>query len=270
MRGTSVAPRLQPAMPVQLNYRDYGAGPPLLVLHGLFGSAGNWRSVARELGRQRRVYTLDLRNHGDSPHAPAMDYDSMAGDLLAFMQREGLERAAVLGHSMGGKAAMRFALTHPERVERLVVVDVAPAASEEDHSPLIDAMQNLDLSGLQRRSDADDALAASIPESGVRMFLLQNLVADDGGFRWRIHLDAIERGLPDIRGWPDTPAGAAYAGPVLFVRGGRSSYVRDEHEAVIRKLFPDVRLVSVAQAGHWVHADQPARFVEVVRDFLGG
>lgn len=255
-------------MTVELAYRETGDGPPLLVMHGLFGSGTNWRSIAKELAAERRVFTLDLRNHGNSPHADHMDYRSMAEDVSSFMDRQGLERAALIGHSMGGKTAMQLALNAPRRVECLIVVDIAPVVAEEDHTPYISAMQNMDPAQLTRRSDADAELAAAIPEAGARSFLLQNLVSEGGRFRWRLNLDAIEACLPELADFPDPPADATYTGPTLFVRGAASPYVRAEHTALIKRLFPRAEIRSVDGAGHWVHVDKPREFLALVRDFL--
>ena len=255
-------------MPIELAYKEYGRGPATLLLHGLFGSGTNWRSVARRGSDRRRMITVDLRNHGESPHTDTMDYPAMAADVRTLMDGLGLGQATVLGHSMGGKTAMQLALESPERVERLVVVDIAPVASEENHTSLIDAMQNLDLARIERRADADRDLRESIPEPGVRQFLLQNLIEDDSGFRWRIDLDAIERSMPELSGFPGFGADSAFPGEVLFVRGETSSYVRPEHHPVIRGFFPRARIESIEGAGHWVHADNPSRFLDVVGGFL--
>lgn len=257
-------------MTVELAYRETGSGSPLLIMHGLFGSGTNWRSIAKELGARHRVFMLDLRNHGSSPHTESMDYRSMAEDVRAFLDRKSLERAALLGHSMGGKTAMQLALAEPRRIARLIVVDIAPVPAEEDHSPYITAMQNLDFERIRRRTEADAELAATIPEAGVRTFLLQNLVNDNGHFRWRLNLDAIEASLAELADFPAQPSAAAYAGPTLFVRGAQSPYVRAEHYPVIERLFPTAQVRSVDGAGHWVHADRPQEFLTLVGAFLNG
>lgn len=243
-------------------------GPVVVVLHGLLGSSTNWRGVARTLAEHARVFCLDARNHGASPHAPGMSYADMADDVRAFMDASGLERAALVGHSMGGKTAMRLALESPERVERLVVVDIAPVSSPSDHLPLLDAMARLDPAAIGSRGEADRALEPAVPDAGVRQFVLQNLVRDSRGFAWRIDLPAIRAALPDILDFPAPPAGTHYAGPTLFLRGERSSYVLAEHDTAIRTLFPTARIVGVPGAGHWVHAEQPARFLELLGEFL--
>lgn len=253
---------------VTLSHQRIGDGPPLIVLHGLFGSGTNWRGVARALADCRTVHLLDARNHGASPHVAQMDYAALAGDVAAYLDDAGIASADVLGHSMGGKTAMRLALDAPARVSRLIVVDIAPASSGSDHLPLIDAMLAMPVQRYTRRAEADAALAATVAEPTLRAFLLQNLAAHDGGMRWRINLSAIRDAMPALLGF-EPPPQRHYPGPALFVRGALSDYVRDEHLAAIRALFPAARLESIAGAGHWVHAEQPQRFVALVRHFLG-
>ncbi|MCW5575034.1 MAG: alpha/beta fold hydrolase [Burkholderiales bacterium] len=240
---------------------------PLLVLHGLFGSGTNWRAVARALGRHRRVLLVDARNHGSSPHSSTMDYPAMAGDVRELMRRQGLARAALLGHSMGGKTAMTLALESPALVERLVVVDIAPTRSPGDHAPLLAAMAGLDLSRVQRRSDADALLADAVDSQGLRAFLLQNLVSDGKGFRWRLNLAAIEASLPALLDFPALP-GHRFEGPALFVRGERSEYLRDAHRDALVNRFPAAELLTVPRAGHWIHSENMDGFLEAVEPFL--
>lgn len=249
-------------MGVPLSFKTEGsAGPPLLILHGLLGSASNWRTIARRLSTHHRVYTLDLRNHGQSPHADTMTYPEMAGDVLDFLDREGMDAATLLGHSMGGKTAMTLALGAPERVRALVVVDIAPSVSRHDHVPVLEAMAGLDLSRVARRADADAMLAARIPDAGMRMFVLQNLASGAEGFAWRINLPAIEASMPALLDFPLGPDASPYPGPTRFVRGAASDYIEPDDEPVIRTWFPAARIVTVPDAGHWVHADQPEGFL---------
>lgn len=258
-------------MPLDLAAAEFGAGPPVLVLHGLFGSGLNWRSIAQRLAERRRVFTLDLRNHGASPWADRMGYAEMAEDVRAFAARRGLGPVALIGHSMGGKVAMTLALASPEAVERLVVVDIAPVVNPPTLLAYVRAMRALDLSRLRRRAEADPLLAGTIANPAERAFLLQNLVAGpDGSLRWRLNLAAIERSMPEIVGWPEPPAGAAYRGPTLFVAGGRSDYVRAEHRPAITLLFPKARIATIPEAGHWVHAERPEAFLATVVPFLDG
>ena len=245
-----------------------GERPPVVIMHGLLGSARNWSSLARQLGATRRVFALDLRNHGASPWADEMNYDQMAEDVRAFLAHQGLPAAAVIGHSMGGKVAMRLALAHGEQVLRLVVVDIAPVAYHRAFHAYVEAMRALDLSQISRRAEADALLADQIDDAGVRGFLLQNLVNGEDGLVWRVPLDALARNMPDILGFPGPRDDERYEGPTLFVTGGRSDYVRPEHHAGILRLFPNARFETIPDAGHWVHAEQPQKFFEVVGSFL--
>ena len=246
---------------------EAGDGPPLVLLHGLFGSARNFGAVQRHLAARFRVIALDLRNHGDSPHAATMTYDAMAEDVAETLARLGVGPAVVVGHSMGGKAAMRLALGRPGVVARLVVVDIAPAVSPPDLRGYVQAMMALDLAPGLTRAEADAALAAAVPSAAVRGFLLQNLKFGDAP-AWRLGLAEIAAAMPAIEGW-EAPEGARFDGPCLFVRGERSDYVRPEHRETIRALFPAVRFAMVKGAGHWVHAENPAGFLAVVESFAG-
>ena len=249
-------------MAVALSSRSQGAaGPPVVILHGLLGSGSNWRSIARRLAQTHRVYTPDLRNHGDSPHADGMSYPAMAEDLRAFLDGQGLDAATLIGHSMGGKVAMRLALETPARVQRLVVVDIAPTVSQHDHLPVLSAMASLDLGRVRRRADADALLAGTLPDAGLRQFVLQNLASTPSGFAWRVNLAAIEAGMADLLDFPVEPDAPPYPGPAQFIRGGLSDYVTPADEVVIRELFPRAEIVTIEGAGHWVHAEQPARFL---------
>lgn len=266
---------------LQLATRHYGAdasatgdasaagaaspGEPMLLLHGLFGSAVNWHGIASRLGAGRELLAVDLRNHGASPHAPRMDYPAMAEDLHALLDARGWPAATVVGHSMGGKAAMALALGWPERVRRLVVVDVAPVAYGHSFMPLIDAVRRLDLARIDRRADADRLLAAELPEPAVRALLLQNLVRRDAGFGWRIDWDVIAANHEAIVGFPADLQSRRAQMPALFIRGGASDYVLAEHLPLIESMFPAAKLHTIAGAGHWVHVDRPDELVALLR-----
>jgi pimeloyl-ACP methyl ester carboxylesterase len=256
-------------MTVELAYQATGEGPPVVILHGLLGSARNFATIARQLGETHRVFCLDLRNHGESPWAEGMGYGEMALDVAAFLERHDLPSAAVIGHSMGGKVAMRLALGHPQRVARLIAVDIAPVAYGHTFAGYLEAMAGLDLAATTRRADFDAAMAAAVPEPGVRAFLLQNLVRSGAGFAWRVNLAALRANLAAIMGAPDDGTAPPYQGPTLFLAGGRSPYVQAEHRPAIERLFPRVELVTIEAAGHWVHAERPAEFLAAVRRFLG-
>jgi pimeloyl-ACP methyl ester carboxylesterase len=269
----------------RLAVRTVGAGGPWVVfVHGLFGQGKNWTTIAKGLSDRHRVALVDLPNHGHSPWTDRVDYVDMAEQLAAELARFG-EPVTLVGHSMGGKVAMQLALRRPELLRALVVVDVSPTEypvadartedPDEELSPFADfiaAMKALDLDALQRRDDADRALRDAVPSSMVRSFLLQSLVRagprGGGGWRWRLNLDALDRDLEALRGFPDPPAGAQFGGPVLWIAGANSHYVLPEDRDHMLALFPATRLVRIKNAGHWVHAEQPEVFVETLRVFL--
>jgi esterase len=257
-------------MAVALAFQQHGSGPPVLILHGLFGSSGNWTAVARLLGERFRVFALDLRNHGASPWAERMEYPAMAEDVAEFMTANGLSKAAIIGHSLGGKVAMTLALTQPQRVDRLVVVDIAPVPRPTTHAAYAEAMRALDLRGVSRRGAADALLKPRIANDAERMFLLQNLVPGADGLRWRINLDAILNGMAAISGFPDFAPGTTYPGPVLVIRGALSGYIEERDLDAFARLFPAFRLVTIAGAGHWVHAERTEPFLDAVTPFLAG
>jgi len=254
---------------MHLNYETYGDGPPLVILHGLFGSLENWRTVAKQLAADFRVYLLDLRNHGRSPHSDVFDYPAMAGDVKEFLQQHDLRSVFLMGHSMGGKVAMQCAVTWPQLVQKLVVVDMAPKPYNPQHREILDALLSLHLERYTERRAVDVALSDAIPDTGIRLFLLKNLVTNEAGrFTWRINLEAISRNYDELVQGIDT--GSAFDGPTLFIKGENSNYVRPEDATLIRRLFPAARLLTVPAAGHWVHADNPGFFVHSVVSFLIG
>jgi pimeloyl-ACP methyl ester carboxylesterase len=252
---------------MKLNYRRSGSGPPLLLLHGLFGSLANLQTLGRALADTRDVIAVDLRNHGASPHGPGMSYAAMAGDLRELLDRLNVPSAALLGHSMGGKAAMRFALDYPDRTDVLIVLDIAPRAYAPHHEAEFDAMQALEPAAYSSRAQLDAALAERLQDAQNRQFLLTNIQRDaDGRFGWRLDLDAIRAGYDEIVAAVDSDT--SYSGPALFVRGERSQYVSERDGATIRRLFPHAVIETVAGAGHWVHAEQPQEVARIVREFL--
>lgn len=251
-----------------LGYDTYGTPtglPTLLVAHGLFGSARNWGAIARRMAADRQVVVVDMRNHGRSFRAGTQSYPDMAADLAEVIGAVG-GPVDLVGHSMGGKAAMHLALTHPDLVRRLVVADIAPAAYGHSQSQLITAMRGLDLSGLSSRTDADRRLAAEVPDPGVRAFLLQSLDLKEDPPRWRLNLDVLEAEMDRIVGWPGT--GGTFGGRTLFLTGAESDYVRPEHRAEIKRLFPAAVFAKLPGAGHWLHADKPREFEAALRAFL--
>lgn len=240
--------------------------PPLLIAHGLFGSARNWGVIARRLADRREVLAVDMRNHGDSPRCPTQSYADMAADLAEVIRAHG-GRADVLGHSMGGKAAMMLALTDGALVNRLIVADIAPVAYSHDQTRHITAMRALDLTGLASRAEADQRLAATVTDPALRAFFLQSLDLKSTPPGWRINLDVLEAEMPKIIGWPQVAG--RFDGPTLFLSGALSHYVLPEYRDAIRALFPGARFAKLPGAGHWLHAEKPREFEETVRVFLG-
>jgi esterase len=246
--------------------REAGSGPALCLLHGLFGAARNFGALQQRLRAQFRVIALDLRNHGASPHAPGMTYGTMAEDVRETLAAMWALPAMLLGHSMGGKVAMRLALARAEAVRALVVADIAPIPYPPHHREMAAAMRALPLAAGMTRQAADAALTDAVPEPAMRGFLLQNLITGEKP-SWRNGLDEIAAAMSDIEDFP-VPAGAKYEGPALFVAGERSDYIRREHHALIRALFPAARFATVPNAGHWLHADNLAGLLSVVEPFL--
>ncbi|MCB5411374.1 alpha/beta fold hydrolase [Pseudogemmobacter faecipullorum] len=240
--------------------------PPLVIAHGLYGSARNWNVIARRLADQRDVVAVDMRNHGESPRADSQSYADMAADLAEVIQRLG-QPVDLLGHSMGGKAAMQLALTQGDLLRRLVVADIAPVAYSHDQSHYAKAMQALDLHDLGSRGEADRRLTALIDDPALRAFFLQSLdLKAESGPRWRLNLPVLEAEMAKIVGWPGTRG--HFSGPALFLTGALSPYVRPEHRDEIQARFPAARFARLAGAGHWLHADKPREFEETIRVFL--
>ncbi|MEQ6917420.1 alpha/beta fold hydrolase [Halomonas aquatica] len=254
-------------MPTDLNFIDTGGDDtPLVIVHGLLGSADNWRSHLKQWQRRHRVIAVDLRNHGKSPHVAGMSYDAMAEDLLAVLDRLDVKRAHLLGHSMGGKVVISLARLAPARAASLIVADIAPVAYGHDHDNVFAALRCVEAGEPTNRREADALLAEHVEESAVRLFLATNLERDDAGIlRLRIGLDEIQGDYETIMG---VPAGAgAYDGPTLVLRGDQSRYVTDEMLPVLREVLPQAEIQTL-KAGHWLHAEQPAAFQAAVNGFL--
>ncbi|RNI30234.1 alpha/beta fold hydrolase [Rufibacter immobilis] len=253
---------------MELNYKQQGQGQPLLILHGLFGTLDNWQTLGRQFAETFNVYLLDLRNHGRSPHSQEFSYQLMTDDLLEFIEQHQLQDAMIIGHSMGGKVAMNFALQHPDKLAKLLVADIAPKAYPPHHDEIIAGFRSIDLNSLQSRQEADAQLAQKVDDVGTRLFLLKNLYrTDDNSFAWRLNLDAIEQNLDKILGniESDTP----FTKPTLFLRGGNSRYIKPEQDmAQIQALFPGAAIETIENAGHWLHAEQPQEFYQRTMAFL--
>jgi len=242
-------------------------GEPLLVMHGLFGSLGNWSWHCRQLSKHFAVYGLDLRNHGASPHSDEMDYTHMAQDVLEFIDDHGIARAHLLGHSMGGKVAMQVALSTPQRVDHLVVADIAPVTYRGEHDDIFAGLLAIDLAALQSRTDADHILAPYEPDELVRQFLLTNLMKNpEGGFHWRINLPVLQSNYERLREKPAAPG--PFEGPTLFVKGALSNYITEQYRDDILARFPHARTKVIMHTGHWLHAEKPETFYRIVLQFL--
>ncbi len=243
------------------------SGVPLLIVHGLFGSGRNWRALAKHFSRRRWVLTVDLRNHGNSFWDASNSYPDLAGDLAAVIVANG-GVADVLGHSMGGKAAMVLALSHADLVRRLLIVDIAPVIYRHTQIDNIKAMQSIPLDQISRRSEADALLRQAVPESAVRAFLLSSLQIGPGGNHWMLNLEALAANMVAIIGFPEFLG--QFDGPAHFIHGGASDYVCPEYHDGIRALFPRADFHEIAGAGHWIHAEKPREFIAVAEELLGG
>ncbi len=253
---------------VELFYTEQGDGFPLVIIHGLFGSADNWRTLSKKFAETYRVIALDLRNHGRSPHTEGMSYGAMAADVLALMDKLGLEKAYILGHSMGGKVAMQLALNHAGRVEKLIVADIAPVEYGHGHDEVLAALYAVqNAGGAASRKEADTIMAAHLDTLGVRQFLSTNLEKKDNGkLGWRMGLDQINADYDSVIDAPNI--GQAFDKPALFIRGELSHYVEDSYLPQIDMLFPQNQLITMGGCGHWLHAEKPLDFLAHVQGFL--
>jgi len=264
-----------------LHFTKLGAGHPLIILHGLYGSGNNWLSIARKLAGICEVYLLDQRNHGRSPHSSEHNYKVLMEDLGQFMDEQELSKAMLLGHSMGGKTAMFMATHHPERVSRLIVADMSPLPYTREgeradhivgHEYIMNALKALDLSKLTNLREADEKLEAAFPESRMRQFLTKNLSkTKSGSYYWQLNLDGLMKNLHSLAdglGPEYFTSGGFRQYPVLFIKGANSHYIGETDEKAIKNLFPNSNLVSIRDAGHWLHAEQPEIFVKIVRKFM--
>ncbi|WP_375170607.1 alpha/beta fold hydrolase [Marinobacter sp.] len=263
-------------MSVELNHRITGEGAPLILLHGLFGSLENLGGIARRLQDDWQIHALDQRNHGSSPHTETMDYPTMASDVIAYMDRQGIDKACILGHSMGGKVAMQVALQAPARVERVIVADIAPVSYKPRHDAILEGLKSIDLNAVASRQDADQRLAEQVDALATRQFLLKNLERvprdeqSEGGplFRWRLNLPVIDACYGNLSQAPE--GDGPYQGPVLFLKGADSAYIQEKHREAIQQLFPAAELRVIQDTGHWLHAEKPDTFAALCRRFLAG
>lgn len=251
---------------MKLHFQRSGQGAPLVILHGLFGTLENWGAQVKVLTEHFDVITVDLRNHGRSPHSDDMDYPLMAADVIELLDDLGLDRVDIIGHSMGGKVAMQLAMHQPERLNKLMVVDIAPVSYEHDHDEVFSGLFSVKLDQLRSRSDADTQLKQHIDNPAIRAFLLKNLYRNqDKAFTWRMNLDALKNNYDAIAAAPE---GSPFNGQVRFIKGGQSHYLQPEYSQAVKQLFPKADVKVIAEAGHWPHAEKPAIFSRLVMDFF--
>ncbi len=253
---------------MNLYYRELGEGnPPIVILHGVFGSCDNWLTVSKGLAESNKIYLLDARNHGQSPHSDEFSYEVMADDLYAFIQEHQLVQPVIIGHSMGGKTVMTFACKYPDVFSKMVVVDISPRYYKPHHQSILAGLSAIHLETLQSRQEADEILKNYEPELGVRQFLLKNLYRNEqNGFSWRMNFEVIKNKIENI-GEP-LREDAKISKPALFIRGANSRYIKEDDESLIRSIFSDVQIETIEGAGHWVQAEKPKEFLEVVKKFL--
>jgi esterase len=254
---------------MKLFYRMFGAGDPVLILHGLFGLSDNWVTFGRRLGENFSVFIPDLRNHGQSPHSPVFDFPSLENDLLELIEDSGLKKIVLIGHSLGGKTAMFFALHHPELVEKLIIADISLRKSPpgREHLQLLHAMTAVDFTKAKARSDVEKQLYAMIKNPSLCQFLLKNVYwRDRNHLDWRLNLAAINENILSVFEGVDVPGN--YYGPALFIRGGLSDYILDDDIAGLKIKFPRAEVKTIANASHWIHADAPGEFYDLVKEFL--
>lgn len=269
---------------MKLFFRKYGQGPPMIILHGLYGMSDNWVSIARDLAGKFEVFTVDQRNHGNSPHDPVHTYEMMAADLLSFMDSHDIQKPILIGHSMGGKTAMKFSSLYPDRVSHLIIVDIAPKSYKEiakkrndelSHHQILSAMCTSDPSLVTSREEMEAVLAEKIPSDRIRQFLMKNFRRNkEGSFFWQLNLNALWDHLDTIMDGVNYEELLPYAPisgfPVLFIRGNKSLYILEEDEEKIRWIYPYADLHGIDNAGHWVHAEQTGKFMKAVKEFLSG
>lgn len=252
---------------MELNHKTFGAGDPIIILHGLFGTLDNWQTVAKKLAEHYMVYIVDQRNHGRSAHVEGQNYKLMAEDLADFMEDNWMHNAHIIGHSMGGKTAMQFAADYPDMLNKLVVVDIAPKAYEGGHQTIFDALLSVDMEQVQTRKEVEEQLSKYIEDAGVRLFLMKNLSRKkEGGFQWKMNLQEIYINYSNIL--DNIEMEDSVKNESLFINGGKSNYVNEADQIEIQKLFPAASFETIENAGHWVHAEQPKALIEHVLKFL--
>lgn len=252
---------------MKLNFKKIGEGQPIIILHGLFGSLDNWMTIAKEWSADFTVYLVDLRNHGQSPHSNEFSYPLMAQDLKELIDSEKIEHPIILGHSMGGKTAMEYAVNYPKGLKKLIVVDIAPVKYEVHHYTIIEGLESISLTSIKSRNEADEILSETIKEFGVRQFLLKNLYwAEKKQLAWRFNLEVLKNEILPISEYHI--ANGESNCPTLFVKGSKSDYILQEYDEAIKSKFPNSEIIEIEGAGHWVHAEKKDEFSEVVLNFI--
>ncbi len=258
---------------MKLAFNQFGLSPSegrqtILILHGLFGSKRNWQSIARQLSKQSQVFTLDLRNHGESEHSDEMTYQAMANDVFQFISEYSLREVSIIGHSMGGKVAMQLALQHPEIIKRLVIIDIAPVKYQHSFDELIDSLKALPLEQVSNRQEAERHLQASVQPESLRHFLLQNLKNSADGLFWRINLNAIQTNVDALMDFPADHGHHIFQNPVLFLKGEKSDYIKSQYERKIFKIFTRALFITIKGAGHWLHTENSDFVVREIKKFI--
>lgn len=252
---------------MKLNYKELGSGEPLIILHGLLGSLDNWQTLARQYAEQYHVYYIDQRNHGRSPHTDTHSYPEMVEDLKEFMEQQGLDSAHLLGHSMGGKVVMEFALKYPDKVKSLIVADMGMKEYRPHHEEIFNALLRLDLDVIEKRTDAQEQMDALINDKSVRQFLLKSLDrTSDGKYEWKFNLQVLYNDYPNILHAVESDM--VFEKPVLFINGGKSGYLKETDLESFKKNFPQAKMHTIEEAGHWLHAEAPREFLEASMKFL--
>jgi len=256
-------------MSVTINYKVYGEGEPVIILHGLFGTLDNWQTFAKRLAEHYMVYVIDQRDHGKSSHTDEFNYQLLADDLATFMESQWIHEARLIGHSMGGKTVMQFAEDHTDMVEQMVVVDIAPVAYEPGHNTIFEALLAVNIDKVESRGEVEAVLGQYIADQGVRLFLMKNLKRKkEGGFEWKMNLPLLHREYPNIIS--NVAGDAEVDVDCLFVGGGKSKYIDKNASDTIAKKYSNSKLVMIPEAGHWIHAEQPDKLYQLVTEYFDG
>lgn len=251
---------------MNLSFRTEGEGPPLIILHGLFGSSDNWLTLAKKFGQFRKVYLLDQRNHGSSPHDDDFSYGAMVEDLYHFLKQHDIIKPDILGHSMGGKIAMFFAVKYPSHINKLIVIDIGPKHYPIRHDVILEGLKAIDIDNITRRQEADEELAEYVEAPMIRQFLLKNLKRTEEGYVWKMNLDVIYDQVANVG--EGLSSDDKFSHQTLFIRGGLSKYIVDDDIHEIESHFPVSKLLTVADAGHWLHVEKPTELTSIIENFL--